>query len=416
MSTNVDDSKNGSFSLEAPHFVNIRSPGDQPQLLERVNLHQGIPETWLQQLIDSAPDILPVAAIDRRINGKLISLGREIPTPSGPIDNVLLSQSGHLVVVETKLWRNPEARRKVVAQLLDYAGHIKEWDYQKIEKLFMAQHPKGSLWETVAPEEDESSWIDKIDHNLKYGRMALLVVGDGIRSRAETLAEVVGSQPMFEFRLALLELRLYKADDDRYLIVPHTLARTKEIERATVRVAYEQQAAPPKVEVEVPMPDPKGKETEGSRVTLDAQAFYEDLESYSEEGKKAAPVAKELLRHIESHEELRVEWGSGGFSVRTIDPRAEGELLSLVVVRRPNLLYAYPEWIGNQIRRNWNDDRMANQIADKLGQLMRGLGAKTTPSGKQYNIELTDIEGKEADVVSALENFVIEIGEQAQQS
>lgn len=47
----------------------------------------------------------------RRREAPLLSLGREIPTPVGSIDNLFLSRNGYLVVVETTLWRNPEARR-----------------------------------------------------------------------------------------------------------------------------------------------------------------------------------------------------------------------------------------------------------------------------------------------------------------
>ena len=42
---------------------------------------------------------------------------RELPTPAGPLDILYINPKGFLSLVETKLWRNPEARRSVVAQI-----------------------------------------------------------------------------------------------------------------------------------------------------------------------------------------------------------------------------------------------------------------------------------------------------------
>ncbi len=34
------------------------------------------------------------------------------------------------MLVEAKLWRNPEARRKVIGQILDYAKELSRWNYE----------------------------------------------------------------------------------------------------------------------------------------------------------------------------------------------------------------------------------------------------------------------------------------------
>ena len=49
----------------------------------------------------------------------------ELNTPAGAIDNFLVTPKGLPVLVECKLWRNPEARREVVGQILDYAKELK---------------------------------------------------------------------------------------------------------------------------------------------------------------------------------------------------------------------------------------------------------------------------------------------------
>ena len=66
-------------------------------------------ESWLQELLFNEPAILPTNEIDS-VYSNLIPIGREIPVPSGFIDNFYISSKGYLVIVETKLWRNQEEK------------------------------------------------------------------------------------------------------------------------------------------------------------------------------------------------------------------------------------------------------------------------------------------------------------------
>ena len=45
----------------------------------------------------------------------------EVNCGYGSIDNLFLTPTGDIILVETKLWSNAKARREVVAQALDYA-------------------------------------------------------------------------------------------------------------------------------------------------------------------------------------------------------------------------------------------------------------------------------------------------------
>ena len=65
--------------------------------------------------------MLPVGEIDPAI-GPLVLIARELNVPEvDRIDAFLADGRGHQVIVECKLWRNPQARREVVGQILDYA-------------------------------------------------------------------------------------------------------------------------------------------------------------------------------------------------------------------------------------------------------------------------------------------------------
>lgn len=89
-------------------------------------------EGWLQGLIEDHPELLPIAEIEPAF-APAVSVGREVATASGYIDNLLLSPQGYLTIVETKLWRNPEARREVVGQIIDYAKDVSRWAFAELD-------------------------------------------------------------------------------------------------------------------------------------------------------------------------------------------------------------------------------------------------------------------------------------------
>jgi len=91
-------------------------------------------ENFLQNLIRENPEILPIAEIEPSFSPP-ISVGCEVESgSSGPMDNLLLSPQGNLTIVETKLWRNPEARREVVGQIIDYAKDVSKWTFEDLDK------------------------------------------------------------------------------------------------------------------------------------------------------------------------------------------------------------------------------------------------------------------------------------------
>jgi len=103
-------------------------PGGQKTRLERIRLGSGNhDENWLQELIQDHPSVLPVADIEPGF-GDPVAIAREIPCGHGLIDNLYLTPSGDIVLVETKLWRNSEIRREVVAQALDYVAALTAMD------------------------------------------------------------------------------------------------------------------------------------------------------------------------------------------------------------------------------------------------------------------------------------------------
>ncbi len=173
-------------------------------------------EKWLQQLLFSTPEVLPVGDIDRAF-GPAIPLCRELPTRGGgSVDIAYMSDQGRLSIVECKLWRNPEARRRVVSQILDYAKEISRWAYEDLDEAVRRATKRSgkakTLFDLVREDNDtiqEDDFFDNVTRSLRSGQFRLLVVGDGIHEEVECIAEYLKQSAGIRFTFELVELAIF---------------------------------------------------------------------------------------------------------------------------------------------------------------------------------------------------------------
>lgn len=109
-----------------------------PEILRRVPLGAGvsdggISEAELQELLFHHPEALPIAAIDAAYAGA-VPICRELSLPAGKADALYINHLGRITLTEFKLWSNPEARRVVIAQILDYAKDLASWGYENLQR------------------------------------------------------------------------------------------------------------------------------------------------------------------------------------------------------------------------------------------------------------------------------------------
>lgn len=164
-------------------------------------------EDWLQDFIFGHGQSIPLDEIEPAF-GPLIPICRELPTDAGPIDAFFINHLGMPTLVECKLWKNPDARREVVGQILDYAKEISQWSYEKLEKAVKGgQRFSGSslfgLVSQQAEDLDERGFIDSVSRNLRRGRFLLLIIGDGIREHVEQITAFLDRCAHLNFSLAL---------------------------------------------------------------------------------------------------------------------------------------------------------------------------------------------------------------------
>jgi hypothetical protein len=226
------------------------------------------------------PNVLPIEDIEPALV-PLIPICTELRVPSGYIDNFYVTPSGDIVIAETKLWRNPEARREVIGQILDYAKDLSRWSYEDLDRAAGAAQnrttdapkPAQGLWAAVqgigVPDLDEAPFVDAISRNLRRGRFLLLVVGDGIQEGAEGLTEFLQQHAGLHFTLAVIELAIFELSEG-YLVQPRISLRTTNIDRGIVSVDEGRVSIRPASPISDSGPT-------GKRVTISEERFYEEL-------------------------------------------------------------------------------------------------------------------------------------------
>lgn len=235
-------------------------------------------EAWLRDLLAGYPDLLPIEEVDPSF-APLVPLCTELSTEAGPVDAVFISPSGRLTLVECKLWRNPEARRKVIAQILDYARAVSGWSYADLQRrVAAATGRKGNVPFEAArelqPDLDEAAFVDATARALREGRFLLLIAGDGIREGITGMADLITRNAALGFSFGLVEVALYQFGEQGLVVQPRVVARTETIERTFVHLQAGEVASLQEVAEE---PEARDEVRGESSTMADERAWWEPL-------------------------------------------------------------------------------------------------------------------------------------------
>lgn len=207
-----------------------------------------------QAIIANNPEIITGVSELELVNTEIIMTCREYNTASGPIDILLIGSNAEIIIIETKLLKNPDSTRKVVAQAIDY---IKAFGSESVDSFYKKIEGSGKLF----TQEDwkKTNFSALLDQNIKTGNFTVIVVGDYIHPNVLGMIESIQSAPHLAFRLFLLELDSYDLNEDEILIIPKIVAKTVEVERSVIRIEIDTSQKDYKIISETP--DKKGKGT-----------------------------------------------------------------------------------------------------------------------------------------------------------
>jgi len=331
-------------------------------------------EAWLQQLLFNHPELLPTGQIEPGF-GDIVPLCRELPLTfgagrTGALDNVFATVDGGLLFVEAKLWRNPEARRTVVAQAMEYAGAVFRMSYKEFESAVMRARQTvpstaGSLYEILKGNDeqaDEAGFVDAVSRNLKRGRAIIAVVGDGIREDLELLSGLLQTHAGHRFIFALVELAIYEtADKITRIVTPSVLAKTALIERGVVQIV---ETIKGEQQIVITGPDPISQLAEKPRsIGLGEDEFYELLD------KRDPGISAALKNFLLKADALGVtaDW-QRALNLKHAFP--EGNPLNLGTIDKSGFLETGPStW--------WNRTRIGGAYNEALAKLIGGFARST---------------------------------------
>lgn len=390
--------------------VIINSPDDDSvQILQPVPLSEHvIQEGLLQKLLSIYPHMIPIDEIEPAL-GPLICLGMEIPTKSGPVDLLYVSPTGYLSLVETKLWRNPEARRMVVGQIIDYAKEIAGWSFQELDdavrRSILPNNLSGvgiiDILKADGHDIDEVNFIDSLSRNLKRGHFLLLIAGDGIREDVESMVEYLQGTPNLHFTMALLELALFRLKPDQewpLLVQPRVVARTAEIVRAIVDIR-----SPADVVVDVIFEEEDDGNAKKRRRTLTEEGFYNELSLHIDD-----QLVQKVVLLFEELQKLGVEptWRASSVSYRFPDPKDTGKEFTVIVFQTDGKFYL--GWL-DQLELSGYDPEIGKRYLEAIGRLTGVKLKKDATLAQDVSILIS----RQGEFLSEVKNFVDKIKNQA---
>ena len=182
-------------------------------------------EEELQELLATHPELLDGVQINPDAPRRWMVIGREqgIAQAAGEgdwwsVDHLLVDQDAIPTLVEVKRGSNPEIRRTVVGQLLEYAAHARlSWSADGMRRAFentaqaSQQSPQeilGGLLQSDSEPDADAFWR-MVATNLDAVRLRLLIVADDIPAPLRQVAEFLDSQmPNVEVRT--VEIKRYR--------------------------------------------------------------------------------------------------------------------------------------------------------------------------------------------------------------
>lgn len=241
-----------------------------PRRLERVRRNEWSEGKW-DDIIVKNVDLLAGCLVQAGV----LDVGSRLKVLGTQLDNVDVvfaevsagegEEFRRLVLLEDKLLRNSEARRQVLAQILDYAQRAQEdWPQSDLRSKF-----KG-----------HDEWLSRhrseILRSCRRGDFLLVIAGDGIDDGLERLTRRFrDSDPLNASELALVSMALYE-QQEHLLLIPHVVSAV--------------QRSPRELTIQVTVRDTAGRELEADAMLV--------AEAVSAGGTQPMPVRDEVTSFL----------------------------------------------------------------------------------------------------------------------
>lgn len=331
---------------------------------ERVSAKMlGLPESWFRDAIFLDPELVIAPC---RAGGMVQESEIWMPwkmehhlSETGRVDVMLISSFGRIGLVETKLSSNPEQRREVVAQLLEYSLTLQSLDPSEFE---------GTLPLGV----DGLTYEDFAD-KLVAGEFLLIVAGDDLDPRAVRLAEgLLGRHLTSGWDLAMVDLNLFRSvsNSESVLIVPALRGAVIADMRQVVRVVVEDRKGN---SVTVERPSPTAISGRRQDIESDTDFLLELRAQYPDRAKTVESILAKL-HDLEAANPNEFEYGLRSSSANFYWKTREGKARIIAVNRQGHLRV----WLDYLIKSG--NEKIANEVRALAGPVLGVTSAEFATS------------------------------------
>ena len=204
---------------------------DDDQLVEMTEQPYGSEEK-LQELVAKYPNLLAGGQINPIAPRRWLLVSREVGVPGEEygggrwaIDHLFLDQDAIPTLVEVKRSTNPQIRREVVGQMLDYAANgTAYWRLDALRASFEANcenqglDPEAEIASLLEEEEaDPEGFWQRVRENLRSGKMRMVFIADEIPAELQRIVEFLNEQ-MDPAEVLAIEIKQYTKGNLRTLV------------------------------------------------------------------------------------------------------------------------------------------------------------------------------------------------------
>ena len=337
---------------------------DQQGQLKPLEEERFAKEEELQALIAEHPEVLDGTQMrpDAPLRWILIAREQGIAESSDAaarwaVDHLLVDQDAVPTLVEVKRGANPEIRRAIVGQMLEYAAHARTWTAESLRLAFeeSTDDPNEELGKLLVPdgegEPDADGFWERVATNLAAARLRLLFVADDIPDQLERVVEFLNAQ-MAGIEVLAVEIKQFKGDSKQTL-VPRVIGRTAaSLARAHLG---------------------RSKITESDFIELLSRSSSPEVVRFAEWVIKNAP---------EPEHGLTIVWGDAGPLLKYKDAKTDRSFTFGQLSWRGTL--ASTHRLSGAFRKHGLDRSICRRYLDQVADLMGAtVYEDRTPSGKE---------------------------------
>ena len=200
----------------------------------RILIRDGDPKKWrvvesvatkaeveLQKLLVESPSLITIDEMREGASPLVFAVSEFGLPPIGAVDVLAFSPKGDIAMVECKLSANPDVRRKVIGQILEYAAYLWSRSYEEVDSQIQSLSGK-SLADLVAEyaeeEWDEEEFREGVKKTLETGSFILIIVVDEVNEELRRIIKYLNECSNSAFSIHALEMKRFQVNQIDILV------------------------------------------------------------------------------------------------------------------------------------------------------------------------------------------------------